>query len=307
MTRKGLELLKAHGFRPVGPFVADVGRWSEVTLLFRFDSLAERERLIARFSEHADAKTYGTRIGELTEDVVTRLLVPAPFSLPQVPAHAGDPEDLVLGDLSAPAPSGRDRSRGPRGRLFRPLRLGELRLGRSGRRDAPDRPASRHPRVRIPLTGQCLDRQARADARADAGPRGRRTRSSRRCLNTGSRESSFRPERGRCCKACPGRWIRRSSRPSPGKPRSAVQATASNSCRWTTSPARVARRSTFGPGRPLRGADGRPRSARPAGRQRHGAVGRDLEAARNPRGEARGPGGRLVGRARPGRLASAAF
>ena len=85
MTRKGLELLKAHGFRPVGPFVADVGRWSEVTLLFRFDSLAERERLIARFSEHADAKTYGTRIGELTEDVVTRLLVPAPFSLPQAP------------------------------------------------------------------------------------------------------------------------------------------------------------------------------------------------------------------------------
>ena len=45
MTGTGLGILKAHGFRPAGPWVVDVGRWSEVTYLFRFDSLAERERL----------------------------------------------------------------------------------------------------------------------------------------------------------------------------------------------------------------------------------------------------------------------
>ena len=48
---------RAHGFRPVGPWVVDVGRWSEITYLFRFESLAERERLIAEFSATADART----------------------------------------------------------------------------------------------------------------------------------------------------------------------------------------------------------------------------------------------------------
>ena len=56
MTRQGLGLLKAHGFRPAGPWVVEVGRWSEVTYLFRFESLAERERLIAEFSATADAQ-----------------------------------------------------------------------------------------------------------------------------------------------------------------------------------------------------------------------------------------------------------
>ena len=50
MTNQGLGVLKANGFRPAGPWVVDVGRWSEITYLFRFDSLAERERLIAKFS-----------------------------------------------------------------------------------------------------------------------------------------------------------------------------------------------------------------------------------------------------------------
>ena len=56
MTRQGLGLLKANGFRPAGPWVVDVGRWTEVTYLFRFESLAERERLIARFSATADGR-----------------------------------------------------------------------------------------------------------------------------------------------------------------------------------------------------------------------------------------------------------
>jgi type 1 glutamine amidotransferase len=96
MTGQGLGLLKAHGFRPAGPWVVEVGRWSEVTYLFRFDSLAERERLIAGFSATADAKTYGEKLGQFTEDVTTRLLVPAPFAkaalthgAPAMPATSG--------------------------------------------------------------------------------------------------------------------------------------------------------------------------------------------------------------------------
>ncbi len=80
MTRRGLELLKAHGFRPVGPWIVDVGRWSEVTYLFRFESLAERERLIAEFSATADARLYGEKVNSFVDEVTTRLLVPAPFT-----------------------------------------------------------------------------------------------------------------------------------------------------------------------------------------------------------------------------------
>jgi type 1 glutamine amidotransferase len=80
MARQGLDLLKAHGFRPVGPWVVDLGRWSEVTYLFRFESLAERERLIAQFSATADARTYGDKTGEFVEEITTRLLIPAPFA-----------------------------------------------------------------------------------------------------------------------------------------------------------------------------------------------------------------------------------
>src|SRR4051794_12107788 len=80
MTRRGLDLLKAHGFRTVGPWVVDVGRWAEVTYLFRFESLAERERLIAEFSAKADARLYGEELGGFVDEVTTRLLVPAPFA-----------------------------------------------------------------------------------------------------------------------------------------------------------------------------------------------------------------------------------
>jgi type 1 glutamine amidotransferase len=80
MTLKGLDLIKAHGFRPVGPWIADVGRWSEVTYLLRYDSLAERERLMAKFSATVDARVYGEKAGEFVEDITTRLLIPAPFA-----------------------------------------------------------------------------------------------------------------------------------------------------------------------------------------------------------------------------------
>jgi type 1 glutamine amidotransferase len=80
MTRQGLDLLKSQGFRPAGPFVVDVGRWTEVTYLFRFESLAERERLMAGFSAAAGTRTYGEKIGEYVEEITTRLLIPAPFA-----------------------------------------------------------------------------------------------------------------------------------------------------------------------------------------------------------------------------------
>src|SRR5262245_31181565 len=58
MEKTGLPLLKKHGFHPVGPFAVDVGQWREMTLLFRFESLAERERLIDEIGRHADGETY---------------------------------------------------------------------------------------------------------------------------------------------------------------------------------------------------------------------------------------------------------
>jgi type 1 glutamine amidotransferase len=81
MEKEGLPILKKNGFRPVGPFVVEVGRWSEVTFLFRFDSLGERERLIARFAAQEDAKAYG-KINQLVDEITTRVLVPAPFASP---------------------------------------------------------------------------------------------------------------------------------------------------------------------------------------------------------------------------------
>ena len=80
MTRHGLGILKANGFRPAGPWVVDVGRSSEFTYLFRYDSLAERERLTAKFAATAKGRSFDARVGELVEEITTRLLVPAPFS-----------------------------------------------------------------------------------------------------------------------------------------------------------------------------------------------------------------------------------
>ncbi len=82
MEEQGLALVKKHGFRPVGPWVVDVGTWSEVTYLFLFDTLAERSRLIAKFAATADARTYGGKIGEFVDEITTRVLVPAPFAQP---------------------------------------------------------------------------------------------------------------------------------------------------------------------------------------------------------------------------------
>ena len=86
MNSEGLGLLKAHGFRPAGPLIAEVGRWSEITYLFSYASLAEREQRIARFASIPDGKRYGQKLAELAEDVISRLLIPAAFA--RAPAGA---------------------------------------------------------------------------------------------------------------------------------------------------------------------------------------------------------------------------
>src|SRR5262249_4356998 len=80
LKTEGLPLLEKFGFRPVGPWITSIGKWSEMTFLFRFESLAEREKLIARFNAAEDADRYNQALGELTDQVATRLLLPAPFA-----------------------------------------------------------------------------------------------------------------------------------------------------------------------------------------------------------------------------------
>ncbi len=80
MTNSGAGMLRKHGFRIVGPFIAEVGRWSEVTYLFPFASLAEREKLRAAFERDHDSKAYAARLGEFADEVTTRVLNPLPFS-----------------------------------------------------------------------------------------------------------------------------------------------------------------------------------------------------------------------------------
>jgi len=92
MERDGLGLLKKHGFRPVGPWVVNIGKWSEVTYLFRFDSLAERDRLMTDFAAHPDGAAYG-KVSDYVDDISTRLLVPTPFARP---AAAGRPRRSSL-------------------------------------------------------------------------------------------------------------------------------------------------------------------------------------------------------------------
>jgi uncharacterized protein len=82
MHATGLPILKKHGFDPVGPLTTAVGKWSEITYLFRFDSLTNREKLIADFLCTEDGNAYARRISGSTEEVTTRLLLPAAFAKP---------------------------------------------------------------------------------------------------------------------------------------------------------------------------------------------------------------------------------
>ena len=91
MTTRGLSLLKANGFRPAGPWIVEVGRWSEITYLYSYDSLVEREQKIARFSSNPDARIYRDKLGEFTDEITSRLLVPAPFARAEASARSEKP------------------------------------------------------------------------------------------------------------------------------------------------------------------------------------------------------------------------
>lgn len=82
LESEGLKLMQSYGFRPVGPWTTTIGKWSEVTLLLRFESLAEREKQLVRFQASEEGRRYFRQIGELTEDITTRLLLPASFAVP---------------------------------------------------------------------------------------------------------------------------------------------------------------------------------------------------------------------------------
>ena len=77
MEEEGLATLRKHGFRPIGPFMVEIGSWSEVTLLFRFKILAEREKLRFGFQAHPDSKVYGQKLSQFVTDLTTRVLIPA--------------------------------------------------------------------------------------------------------------------------------------------------------------------------------------------------------------------------------------
>jgi hypothetical protein len=80
MQNDGLDLLKRNGFRAVGPWIVGVGNWREVTYLFCFESLKQREELLAAFAKTQEAQRYNDVVSGLVEEVTTRVLLPAPFT-----------------------------------------------------------------------------------------------------------------------------------------------------------------------------------------------------------------------------------
>ncbi len=97
MTGQGLGLLKASGFRPAGPWIVEIGSWSDVTYLYSYESLAEREQTIAKFSTNPSARAYRHKLGELTVDISSRLLIPAAFAREPARAEAEKATSSALG------------------------------------------------------------------------------------------------------------------------------------------------------------------------------------------------------------------
>ncbi len=297
MTGQGLGLLKAHGFRPVGPWVVEVGRWTEVTYLFRFDSLAERERLIARFSATGEGLRLcreGRRVRRGGHDAA-----PHPVDVREAGARQAG------ADGRRAAASRGAGARRLRGRLLRQAALGQLRMGRAAGGDPADRRPPRHPGARVPGDGRRDHRQARADAGGDPGPRRRRGDRagpprqggrSRGGLTGDSRAAGAHRSRSRAQaraaldRAHPDRrHVGRGRVPADG---------------WDGRRGGC-RRVPAGPVGPVRRTARRARPARPAAGQRHRAVGGGPAAARGPRAVAGGAGFGIVGRARrPGPASS---
>ncbi len=262
MTGKGLGLLKDHGFRPAGPWVVEVGRWSEVTYLFRFESLAERERLIARFlRDRRCARPTARRSANSP-----RRSRPASWSPhrsrkrrppPTLLRSRCRPESVPHRDQLAPGVHVAGFSDRHHSANCGWVALGEETL-------LIDLPRGIL-RGRIPGPRHGLHRQARPDAGADAHPGGRSPHSPlppragdhpRSDLARDPRPTARGP-RGRRC-------LRRLDRAahSPTARRSAMPQCRLTSFRSTRSRRRAAGRSSAGPGRALRRPSGRQRPAR---------------------------------------------
>jgi hypothetical protein len=72
--------LKKQGFRWSGPFFNAVGDGSEVTWLFYYESLAERDAKLEALAASPEAGKLKARFHELADRSRTRLLVPVPFA-----------------------------------------------------------------------------------------------------------------------------------------------------------------------------------------------------------------------------------
>jgi hypothetical protein len=77
---EALPVLKRHGFRCAGPFRAAIGRWSEVTYLWLYDSLAERDAKLAALAGTPDGELVDRLLLSAADEVETRLLLPAAFA-----------------------------------------------------------------------------------------------------------------------------------------------------------------------------------------------------------------------------------
>jgi hypothetical protein len=80
VRREGLGMLKRRGFDLAGPWLVNVGDYSEVTYLFRYHSLRERDELFAAFASQGESAKYRQAVATLAENVTSRILVPAPFA-----------------------------------------------------------------------------------------------------------------------------------------------------------------------------------------------------------------------------------
>ena len=100
-----------------------------MTYLYSYESLAEREQTIAKFMFEPERPSVSSRSsGELTEEISSRLLIPAAFAQTSGP---GGGREGGVGCAGAAAP-GADCARGARGGVCRSLSLGQLRLGGTG-------------------------------------------------------------------------------------------------------------------------------------------------------------------------------
>ncbi len=75
-----IAIFKKNGFKLAGPFQSAVGKSSEITYLFFYESLSERDSRLAALASSADGQKLDRLLGETVEDVTTRLLLPASFT-----------------------------------------------------------------------------------------------------------------------------------------------------------------------------------------------------------------------------------